>query len=95
MVSCPCRFGCRTTLWPVVSPYEIPKMPRSMKQRARADLGVVYGPWEVRMKSPKCLGHMKLSSSSRAPYGSKLDNSTTCRASPQAFSKIVRPVWAP
>ena len=29
--------------------------------RAPADLGVVrvYGPWELRMKTPKCLGHMK------------------------------------
>ena len=44
--------------------------------RARAGLGVVrvYGPWKIRTKSPKCLGHMKLPNSSRAPYGSKLEN---------------------
>ena len=38
--------------------------------RARAGLGVtrVFGPSEVRTKSPKCLGHIKLPRSSRAPY---------------------------
>ena len=69
--------------------------------RARAGLGVVrvYGPWEVRTKSPKCSGHIKLPSSSRAPYGSKtrehVGNPTTCRTSPQDFSKLFRLVWAP
>ena len=43
--------------------------------RVRAGLGVarVYGPWEVRTKSSKCLSHMKLPSSSRAT-GQKLAN---------------------
>ena len=65
--------------------------------RACAGLGVVrvHGPWEVRLKSPKCFGHMKLLSSSRALYGSKtrepVGNPWTCRASPQDFSKILDP----
>ena len=68
-----------------------PKHLDHMKQRARAGLGVVRVnvPWEVRMKSPK-YGHMKLPSSSRAPYGFKtresVGNPTTCRASPQDVS---------
>ena len=44
-------------------------------------------------------GHIKLPSSSRAPYGSKtrepVGNPMTCCASLQDFSKIFRLVWAP
>ena len=78
-----------------------PKCLRRMKQCARTGLDVtwVYGPREVRTKSPKFLGHMKLQSSSLAQYGSKtrepVSNPTTCRASPQDFSKAFRPVWVP
>ena len=45
--------GGRTSLWSVGSP-KSPKCLGHMKQRARAVLGVVrvYGPWEVRTKSP-------------------------------------------
>ena len=77
---------------------------RHMKQCALTGLNVtrVYGPWEVRTKSPKFLGHMKLPSSSLAQYGSKtrepVGNPTACRASrasQQDFSKNFRPVWAP
>ena len=68
-----------------------------MKQRSRAGLCVVrvYGPLEVRTKSPKRLGHMKLPSSSRSPYVLKIrepmGNPMTSCASPQDFSKIFRP----
>ena len=27
--ACPCEFGCRTSLWPVGSAYEITQVPRS------------------------------------------------------------------
>ena len=54
------------------------------------------GPWEVRTKLPKCLGDIKLPSNSRARYGSKtrepVGNPTTCRASPQDFTKMFSPV---
>ena len=59
---------------------------------SQGDLGVVRvcRPWEVRRKSPKCLGHMKFLSSSWTPYKSKIrepvGNPTTCRASLQDFS---------
>ena len=89
----------------VCGPWEVrtksPKCLSHMKQSARVGLGVVrvYGLWEVRTTSPKFLGHMKLPSSPRPPHGSKtrepVGNPMTCCASPQDFSKIFRPIWAP
>ena len=47
-----------------------------MKQRARAGLGVVlvYGPWKVRTKSPKCLVTWSSQAVHGPHTGQKLDN---------------------
>ena len=78
------------------NPYEITKMPQSHEAACPCvPLGVVrvYGPSDVQRKSPKFLDHMRLPSSSRAPYKSKtresVGNPTTYRASPQDFFEDV------
>ena len=85
----------------VRGPWEVrTKSPKCLRHMKRVPVRVwVSHESMARGKSPKFLGHMKLPSSSRAQYGSKtiepVDIPTTCRASPQDFSKTFRPVWAP